>query len=66
MLRDQVRGLADGGAAILLVEQKAVAALEISDWAPGLLAGRTAVDGAGLELARRGDIREVFLGREAG
>lgn len=64
VLRDQVRTLADGGAAILLVEQKAFEALEISDWAYVLVAGRTAIAGPGPELAARSDIREVFLGAE--
>ncbi|HUY25192.1 MAG TPA: ABC transporter ATP-binding protein [Candidatus Saccharimonadales bacterium] len=62
VLRDQVRTLADSGTAILLVEQKAFEALEISNWAYVLVAGRTAVQGAGPELAARPGIREVFLG----
>ena len=64
VLRDQVRALADGGVAILLVEQKAFEALEISDWAHVLVAGRTAIEGPGTVLATRSDIREVFLGAE--
>ncbi|MGH7642928.1 MAG: ABC transporter ATP-binding protein [Candidatus Dormibacteria bacterium] len=62
VLREQVRTLADRGTAILLVEQKAFEALEISDWAYVLVGGRVVIEGRGPELATRPDIREVFLG----
>ncbi|MGH7757928.1 MAG: ABC transporter ATP-binding protein [Candidatus Dormibacteria bacterium] len=64
VLRDQVRRLADAGTGVLLVEQKGLEALSVSDWAYVLVAGRTVVAGPGPELAARPDIREVFLGQE--
>jgi branched-chain amino acid transport system ATP-binding protein len=63
VLRDQVRGLADSGTAVLLVEQKAFEALGVSDWAYILVAGRVEIAGPASEILGRPDIREVFLGR---
>jgi branched-chain amino acid transport system ATP-binding protein len=65
VLRDQVRRLADAGAAVLLVEQKAFEALGVSDWAYILVAGRIEIAGPAAEIVQRPDIREVFLGRSA-
>ncbi|HXT35896.1 MAG TPA: ATP-binding cassette domain-containing protein [Chloroflexota bacterium] len=65
LLRDQVRQLAADGTAVLLVEQKAMAALEISDRAYILVAGRTRIEGPAAELLARRDIGELFLGRSA-
>jgi len=65
LLRDQVRQLAADGTAVLLVEQKALAALEISDRAYILVAGRTRIEGPASELLARRDIGELFLGRAA-
>jgi branched-chain amino acid transport system ATP-binding protein len=63
VLHDQVRMLADAGAAVLLVEQKALEALEVSDWGYVLVAGAMRMSGQASELLARPDIREVFLGR---
>jgi branched-chain amino acid transport system ATP-binding protein len=65
VLRDQVRRLADAGAAVLLVEQKAFEALGVSDWAYILVAGRIEIAGPAADIVDRPDIREVFLGRSA-
>jgi len=65
VLRDQVRRLADSGTAVLLVEQKAFEALEVSDWAYILVAGRIEIAGPADEILSRPDIREVFLGQSA-
>lgn len=62
VLRDQARRLADGGVAVLLVEQKALEALKISDWAYVLVAGTIELSGPAQELLTRDDIRETFLG----
>jgi branched-chain amino acid transport system ATP-binding protein len=63
VLKEHVRRLADTGATVLLVEQKAFEALEISDWGYVLVAGATQIEGAASELLARPDIKEVFLGR---
>jgi ABC-type branched-subunit amino acid transport system ATPase component len=62
VLRDQARRLADGGVAVLLVEQKAFEALKISDWAYVLVTGTTSISGRAGDLLARDDIRETFLG----
>lgn len=65
LLREQVRKLAADGTAVLLVEQKALAALEISDRAAILVAGQTRMEGRAGDLLARQDIGELFLGRAA-
>jgi branched-chain amino acid transport system ATP-binding protein len=63
LLTDDIRGLAAAGASILLVEQKAIAALEISDWGYVLAGGRTVISSSAADLLAREDLGEVFLGR---
>jgi len=65
LLRDHVRRLATAGTAVLLVEQRATAALEISRWAYVLVAGEVRLAGPASELLARADIGDVFLGRAA-
>ena len=63
LLTTDIRGLAAAGTAILLVEQKALAALEISDWGYVLAAGQTVVTSQASDLLARPDLGDVFLGR---
>jgi branched-chain amino acid transport system ATP-binding protein len=63
LLEEHVRRLGKGGTALLIVEQKALAALTISDWAYVMAAGTMKVSSAAKELLARKDIGEVFLGR---
>ncbi len=65
ILTEHVRRLANNGVAILLVEQKAFQALEVSDWAHVLVSGATQVAGPSKDVLARPDIREVFLGAAA-
>ncbi len=65
VLREQVPRLAEAGVAVLLVEQKALEALEISDWGYLLVAGRVELSGRATDLLARPDLREVFLGQSA-
>ena len=65
LLRDHVRGLADAGAAVLLVEQRAKAALEISDRAYVLGGGRLRMEGTPRELSASSAFVESFLGGQA-
>ncbi len=62
LLRDHVRRIADGGAAVLLVEQRAIEALGISDWAYVLVAGSVRLSAPAREILSREDLGEVFLG----
>jgi ABC-type branched-subunit amino acid transport system ATPase component len=63
LLEDHVSRLGRAGTAILIVEQKALAALKISDWAYVMAGGTMKVSQAAGELLLRKDIGEVFLGR---
>jgi ABC transporter len=63
VLEDQVRALADTGAAVLLVEQRASEALGIGNWGYLLVAGLVSVSGPAADLLAREDIGELFLGR---
>ncbi|HET8673409.1 MAG TPA: ATP-binding cassette domain-containing protein [Thermoleophilaceae bacterium] len=66
VLTEHVRRLAETGTAILLVEQKALAALEVSDWGYVLASGAAVISSQAGELLARSDLGEVFLGRVAG
>lgn len=62
VLKNEVAGLAQTGAGVLLVEQKAIAALEVSHWSYVLAAGRTLLACSASELLARPDLSDVFLG----
>ena len=62
VLEDQARALADRGKAVLLVEQRAHVALELSDWAYVLVGGRIARAAPAAEILADPEMGEVFLG----
>jgi ABC-type branched-subunit amino acid transport system ATPase component len=62
ILRNEIAGLAQAGTAVMLVEQKALAALEVSGWTYVLASGATRLSAASSELLRRSDLADVFLG----
>lgn len=62
VLEDQARALADRGKAVLLVEQRAHAALELSDWAYVLVQGGIARSARAADVLRDPEMGEVFLG----
>ena len=62
VLREQVRRLADAGKAVLLVEQRARAALQIADWTVVLVSGVTRLEGRPSDLLERSDFEALFLG----
>jgi ABC-type branched-subunit amino acid transport system ATPase component len=66
LLEEHVRRLSKAGTAVVIVEQKALAALKISDWAYVMAGGAVKVSSAAAELLARKDIGEVFLGRSGG
>jgi len=67
VLREHVRRLADDtGVGVLLVEQKAVEALHIGDYAHVLVGGRFVVSGAAGEVLAHDGVRQIFLGGETG
>ena len=53
------------GVTVLLVEQKALAALEISHWGYVLALGRVVLSAPTAQLLARSDLGEVFLGQVA-
>ena len=62
LLEEFVRGFADHGSTVLLVEQRAKAALRISDWTYVLGGGRVVLAGAPQDLEQNPDFVESFLG----
>ncbi|HEY5304252.1 MAG TPA: ABC transporter ATP-binding protein [Acidimicrobiales bacterium] len=62
LLEEYIRGFANFGSTVLLVEQRAKAALRISDWTYVLGGGRVVLEGAPQELAENPIFVESFLG----
>ena len=62
LLHEHVQRLAGAGKAVLLVEQRARAALQIADWTSVLVSGTTRLEGRPDELLERQDFEELFLG----
>jgi len=65
VLEDQVRALADLGKGVLLIEQKAVAALGVSNWACMLVRGEVVMSANAAEVLQNPEMREIFLGATA-
>jgi branched-chain amino acid transport system ATP-binding protein len=59
---DTVRELRDAGTTVLLVEQNALAALSLSDFAYVIDLGRTTLSGTGAELLADPRVRDAYLG----
>ena len=66
LLREHVRALAESGKAVLLVEQRARAALQVASWTSVLVSGSTRLEGRPDELLEREDFEELFLGAGTG
>lgn len=62
LLAEEVPALARSGAAVLLVEQRAVQALKVADWAYVMVAGSILLEASAHHVLNRGDIGELFLG----
>lgn len=62
LLEEYIRGFADHGSTVLLVEQRAKAALRISDWTYVLGGGRVVLSGAPKDLEENPAFVESFLG----
>ncbi len=65
-LFDTIRGIADGGVAILMIEQNALEALRRADRAYVLVDGRNERDGDARAIAADPAIRRLFLGGRGG
>ncbi len=65
VLEQQVRPLSTLGKSVLLVEQKAVAALEVADWACLLVRGQVEVSAPAQQVLHDPEMRHIFLGRAA-
>lgn len=65
LLTETVPMVAASGAAVLLVEQRALQALACSQWAYLMVAGKFEVSAPADELAARRDIGKLFLGSAA-
>jgi branched-chain amino acid transport system ATP-binding protein len=62
LLDEKIRAVAETGTAVLLVEQKASAALAVADWAYLMVAGQIVRSGHPHSLRAQTDFAEVFLG----
>ena len=62
LLKDHVTRLAGLGKAVLLVEQRARAALQIASWTSVLVSGAVRLEGRPQDLLAREDFEELFLG----
>ena len=62
LLKDHVTRLAGLGKAVLLVEQRARAALQIASWTSVLVSGEVRLEGRPQDLLARQDFEELFLG----
>ena len=62
VLREYVASIAEAGAGVLLVEQRAREALETASRACILVAGHVEITGSADELQRRDDVGRLFLG----
>jgi ABC-type branched-subunit amino acid transport system ATPase component len=62
LLSEHVKRLAGLGKAVLLVEQRARAALQIADWTSVLVSGSLRLEGRPADLLQRQDFEELFLG----
>lgn len=65
VLEEQVGLLKHLGKAVLIVEQKAEAALKVADLAAVLVSGEVAMQGTGEEILKSPEVGEVFLGGKA-
>jgi len=65
VLEEQIRTLGKHGKAVLLIEQKAVAALGIADWAYMMVGGRVVMSARGVDVLAKPEMREIFLGAKA-
>jgi len=65
VLEEQIRTLGKHGKAVLLVEQKAVAALGIADWAYMMVGGKVVMSARGSDVLAKPEMREIFLGAKA-
>jgi len=62
LLREHVTRLAKLGKAVLLVEQRARAAMQIAAWISVLVSGSVRLEGRPEDLLKREDFEELFLG----
>jgi ABC-type branched-subunit amino acid transport system ATPase component len=62
LLREHVKRLSGVGKAVLLVEQRARAAMDIADWTSVLVSGSVKLEGRPADLLARTDFEDLFLG----
>lgn len=60
---EAIREITRGGTTVLMVEQNAAKALEVSDWALVLDLGRKRMEGPAAEIALNPQVRQLYLGQ---
>ncbi|HWF74831.1 MAG TPA: ABC transporter ATP-binding protein [Solirubrobacteraceae bacterium] len=63
VLAERIPALAESGTGVLLVEQRALQALEHSHWGYVMIGGKVELSGRASGILARGDVGELFLGR---
>ncbi|HAA90638.1 MAG TPA: ABC transporter ATP-binding protein [Peptococcaceae bacterium] len=61
---EKIKQIHDEGTTILLIEQNAKAALELSDYAYVLETGKIVLEGTGRELISNSEVKKAYLGEE--
>jgi branched-chain amino acid transport system ATP-binding protein len=64
VLEEQIKALGRHGKSVLLVEQRAVAALGVADWAYMMVRGRVVMSASGADVLANPAMREIFLGAQ--
>lgn len=59
---EMIKKVREGGTTVLLIEQNASLALQISDYAYALDLGRVSLSGTGKELLESEDVKKIYLG----
>ena len=62
LLGSELRALAASGVAVLLVEQRAAAALRVADWAYVMVSGHVSLSAPAASLATQGNLGDIFMG----
>lgn len=62
LLEEHVKRLSLTGCGVLLVEQKAIAAMKISNWTYVMVSGGVKLSGASASLRKRSDFAQLYLG----
>ena len=61
-LFDTIQKIRSGGTSVLIIEQNVSKVLQVSDWGYVIEHGQICMEGPGLELLKRDDLKKAYLG----